>query len=395
MKKLLLSLLGIIAIVLSVTVTVKIANKYYTEKINNIYYDQMGDDLIDEKNRGIQLQKKSLQLADNLLIYGSSELSTNSIPTNPGNFFKHKANGFQINLVGKGYCQDITHAINFGALSNELKGKKVVFIISPQWFTKNGIEEKQFLMNFSELQFYSFMNNKNIKDDLKLEMVNRVKPFLKSTEETYLYAQLYLGNSVFHKIAFNILHPYFQFKYYVLETKEKRTTYLQLNKYSLCKPVGDKKLVSFNWQEELKKAEKVGKSKVSNNKYYICDEYYDKYIKEQYNNCRDSNKGELSIDSPEYKDLELLLKLCKSQGINPLFVSVPVNGRWYDYTGFEKSERTAYYNKINNLLALYGFKVVDLSDKEYEPYLLCDVMHLGWKGWLYIDKEISRYFNEN
>lgn len=32
---------------------------------------------------------------------------------------------------------------------------------------------------------------------------------------------------------------------------------------------------------------------------------------------------------------------------------------------------------------------------EYEDYFLKDVMHLGWKGWVYVDEAIDKYYKEN
>ena len=31
-------------------------------------------------------------------------------------------------------------------------------------------------------------------------------------------------------------------------------------------------------------------------------------------------------------------------------------------------------------------KVYDMSNKDYEKYVLSDVVHVGWKGWVYIVK---------
>jgi D-alanine transfer protein len=39
--------------------------------------------------------------------------------------------------------------------------------------------------------------------------------------------------------------------------------------------------------------------------------------------------------------------------------------------------------------------MVDLTGYEYEEYFLCDIMHLGWKGWLEVDKAIEQYYRED
>lgn len=38
--------------------------------------------------------------------------------------------------------------------------------------------------------------------------------------------------------------------------------------------------------------------------------------------------------SKEYGDFQLVLDVLKQAGAKPLFISVPVNGQYYDYTGF-------------------------------------------------------------
>ena len=36
--------------------------------------------------------------------------------------------------------------------------------------------------------------------------------------------------------------------------------------------------------------------------------------------------------------------------------------------------------------------LLDLTGYEYESYFLCDTMHLGWKGWLAVDKAIAEFW---
>ncbi|RCK13051.1 hypothetical protein DT075_01770 [Bacillus licheniformis] len=65
---------------------------------------------------------------------------------------------------------------------------------------------------------------------------------------------------------------------------------------------------------------------------------------------------------------------------------VPVHGKFYDYTGFPKKGRTDFYKKIKKEIEQEGFQVADLTNHEYDPYFLKDTLHLGWKGWVYVDQ---------
>lgn len=109
---------------------------------------------------------------------------------------------------------------------------------------------------------------------------------------------------------------------------------------------------------------------------------------------KDSYKYASYSDSKEYEDLELLLDLCRELDIEILLISMPVNGRWYDYTGFSKEKREDYYNKIREISKKYKVSLADFSDKEYELYFLKDIMHCGWKGWTYIDEEVYKFYKK-
>ena len=100
-------------------------------------------------------------------------------------------------------------------------------------------------------------------------------------------------------------------------------------------------------------------------------------------------------ESPEYGDLKLFLNVCDELELEVMLINVPVNGYWYDYTGFPKEEREKYYENIREIAKEYGVKLLDLSNHEYTPYFLKDIMHLGWKGWVYIDEGIYEFYKES
>ena len=37
--------------------------------------------------------------------------------------------------------------------------------------------------------------------------------------------------------------------------------------------------------------------------------------------------------------------------------------------------------------------MLDLTEEEYTQYFLCDTMHLGWKGWLAVDRAMVEFWN--
>ena len=99
-------------------------------------------------------------------------------------------------------------------------------------------------------------------------------------------------------------------------------------------------------------------------------------------------------NSKEYDDLKLFLSLCNELDLDVMLINIPVNGYWYDYTGFPKTEREQYYDNIWDIAYEYDENVLDLAVHEYTPYFLKDIMHLGWKGWVYVDEELYNFYKE-
>jgi len=156
----------------------------------------------------------------------------------------------------------------------------------------------------------------------------------------------------------------------------------------------EKEEKNLNWEEEYAKAEAQGKEKVTNNDLYVEDEYYNKYVKDRYDELSGSSSNVDLTSSKEFKDYELFLNISEELGAKPLVILMPVNGIYYDHLGITKDKREEFYSKVQELAEAKGFTVLNLQDKEYEKYYLTDVMHLGWKGWLNVNEEISKYFSE-
>ena len=38
-----------------------------------------------------------------------------------------------------------------------------------------------------------------------------------------------------------------------------------------------------------------------------------------------------------------------------------------------------------------GFTYADYSEHEYDPYFMRDTIHIGWKGWVYLDEDMQKF----
>ena len=383
--------------------------------IDKNYINKFGDSLAYYKPRSIPLQKAAAKRGDNLFIYGSSELDIKTDKFHPSDFFKYQNMGFQVNIQGRAGYQCLVHAADFGTMGKSLKDQKVVFVLSPQWFTKKGIDINTFLGNTPFTQIYGILTNKDLSFETKrifaerfLEVTNNYNKKLKRQDKGTLdevelirtYCKMYTIKEPFNHISKALYSPFFSLRYNMYISKDKIDTIAYLKKVHLKDAKGRllkrnlNNLTPKDFNKEQEKAEKSATLESTNNPFGMEDKVFDKKFRNKLLKSKDSMKNSSYDNSPEYTDYELLLRICKETGIKPLIINIPVNGYWYDYCGFNKEDRQVYYDKVKALTKKYGFKMADFSNKEYDKYFLRDGTHIGWKGWVDVNEAIYDYYKK-
>lgn len=333
-------------------------------------------------------------------VFGSSELfAAEDVSAFPKYLFRNGQSDFNMVLIGRGYMQSIHHAVNAGALGPYIKGKKAALILSPQWFTKAHLAPETYASRFSEEAYAAFMKNPAISGPLKKRVAERMEALLtadpaqleriRKVRQAALEHTLNLAGQV----EMGLYSRFIDIK--AVHALAKALEPAGSAGAADAPDAGAQEQVrvrELDFQALLPEAEAAGKRACTNNEYYIFDAYYDTYVRDALEQRKGSQAKDSYMDSPEYGDLRLFLEVCRELGIEPLIVSIPVNGKWYDWTGFPKEDRDGYYQKIRDLCEEYQVSLADFSGKEYEPYFLKDVMHLGWKGWVYVDEAVYRFY---
>jgi len=395
---------GVLLISLVITATIVLGyERYLDQKLLNfdkMYNSEIGKVYgLAERDKG-EIFLENAAKRDDILVFGSSEFASD-VPQNIKNMFPNTNFDCNINIIGKAYTQSLLNAIRVGALGENLKGKKLVSIVSLQWFLQwipmlgDEIDVNGYNANFSQLQFYDFIDNKNISSENKIEACKRIVELSRSEstlQKTNTFANLYSKNDFVSRATLTVLKPYYALHHRLLKIRDKQQTLKILNQY---KDKEQSTVQSINWDEAEKIAEQMGKEACTNNEFYVYNDYYNDTIKPllKLNLLKDSYKDTDLMQSKEWKDYELFLKVCKELELKPYFIIVPVNGFYYDYTGMSQEKRAVFYDKLESISKSYGFDYLDMREKEYEPYFFRDVMHLGWKGWLYVSKKIQQYYS--
>ncbi len=335
--------------------------------------------------QGTYLQSEMLKRSTYVPIYGSSELSRWD-PFHPSNYFETNAAPFTPYLIGKGGMTSIIHDLNFATHADQLKKKQMVIIVSPQWFVKHGTDEQHFAPNYSSLQAYQLPFNKEVDEQVKRKLMQRLMMYNTVKDDTTLY-KLYDAYLNDNKNMFNILSV--PAKAY-LSILKKKDLYFTLLKDKPTNRHQSDEVKDKTWEELQAQADNYGEKRTQHSEFYIEDKVYQKK-KQRIKKMEGKNKGHSYAESLEYDDFQIMLDILKDSEAEPLFAIIPVNGAYYDYTGFPVKGRQDYYTRIKKQINDSGFTYADYSEHEYDPYFMRDTIHIGWKGWVYLDEDMQKF----
>ena len=362
--------------------------EYYKVSDNSVRYTV--SDLKD-KNSDILLSNMT---ENTLVLMGSSELFvTNNKEYHPKQLFNYS--DFNILQIGEVDSQNIIHASILASIGDEMPNKKVVLIESIQWFNRDGFSGKKLINKISKEHVYRTMTNPKIKQETKKKFIERLIELsvddteLNNTFKTYKAAFVDGEFVPFISLSASV-------EAYLYSLKNRKLFYERREKENLSLKSGS--AYSIDW-ENLEKSEiQKNKTTTNNNQYGIDNQYYLRFIKDKYENLKDSHNinndpGYTDLNSAEYKDMELFLEIAKDLGVEVLVAVFPVNGKWFDYTGFTSERRKQTYTKILEIIKTYNIEVYDASQLEYEEDYMYDPIHIGVKGWINLQKRLLEFQN--
>ena len=386
LKAFLLSLVLVIATLALLNVTyVKKIDDYYKVKDNSIRYSTSY-----EKYKSRDILTSNIT-PNTFVLLGSSELvATINEDYHPNKIFNY--NDFNIMQIGTSYSQNIIQATTLGSIEGSMTKRKVAIIESVQWFEKDGTHQDAFLNKASQEHIFQTLSNKKISKDTKEKLIDRIIEITKGNKlqnDLYKKYKSYFieGKGTFiDKKLLELDNTIYSFKL--------KQTFYQKHAKSDYPSLGDK-TPDYDWEKMTSQFVEEVKKKTDNNDYAVDNNYYNTYLKDRYASLKDSNKDLSYLESPEYSDMELFLTVAKELGIEVEVIIFPVNGKWNDYTGVSREMREKTYKKIEDVAKSHGATVLNYGNREYDDYFLFDVMHVGVKGWMEVEKELYKFANQD
>ena len=386
LKAFLLSLVLVIATLALLNVTyVKKIDDYYKVKDNSIRYSTSY-----EKYKSRDILTSNIT-PNTFVLLGSSELvATINEDYHPNKIFNY--NDFNIMQIGTSYSQNIIQATTLGSIEGSMTKRKVAIIESVQWFEKDGTHQDAFLNKASQEHIFQTLSNKKISKDTKEKLIDRIIEITKGNKlqnDLYKKYKSYFieGKGTFiDKKLLELDNTIYSFKLkQIFYQKHAKSDYPSL---------GDK-TPDYDWEKMTNQFVEEVKKKTDNNDYAVDNNYYNTYLKDRYASLKDSNKDLSYLESPEYSDMKLFLTVAKELGIEVEVIIFPVNGKWNDYTGVSREMREKTYKKIEDVAKSHGATVLNYGNREYDHYFLSDVMHVGVKGWMEVEKELYKFANQD
>nr|WP_306792849.1 D-alanyl-lipoteichoic acid biosynthesis protein DltD [Collinsella urealyticum] len=333
------------------------------------------------------------------LLFGSSELAPDLAgPAHPARLFTNGRYDIDVAVMGRAGTADLWSAIEMGALAPQLDDKRLVFVVSLQWFMSYRNPKSEFPGLFSEGAYHAFMDNPDISQSLKERITSRMAEYgvdrRAGSTPVGAWVERIDGN------ASNLLADLRQATDTNLATAPGAQTLpvqasgAEASPESLeAQPItqtGDP-----DWPAIFDRAEADAKARSANNSLGFYDTWYQKKFKTWERGAKDSWQkfGDGSyLSEQEFEDFGMLLEVCREAHIKPLILIQPVKGAAYDQTIYTAQVRKEYYDRIRAMCGQAQVPVADFSDHEYDRFFLRDYSHPSDLGGAYYAHAIYAWF---
>lgn len=309
--------------------------------------------------KGDAIKNKALSEKQYIPFFGSSELSRIS-PFHPSVLAEKYDRGYRPFLLGAPGTQSLSQYMMMRSAGDDLKNKKVVFIISPQWFVKDGVKTDYFNTYYSELQTYDWLFSLKKVTSADRYLARRLLTFSKVKEndtltgilQTIKEGKLPLPDSL------DQLHS----QWNMLKREDEIFSDIGLKDRQQKIDHESKQLPDHYQETELSiLADEIGKQETTNNPFGLKNDFYTHRIRSHEPELKQSQKNWDYRFSPEFSDFQLILDQLAKNHNEVLFIIPPVNEKWSDYTGLSQEMLQGFAKKIKFQLNSQGFnRIADL-----------------------------------
>jgi D-alanine transfer protein len=354
--------------------------------------------LFNQKNQGSVLQRAAFNRADLLPIYGSSELLNSGELYHARVLFHDYAVGFDLFPVAREGAPILSNLLKLSTVGSEVKGAKVVISISPGLFLDSMASPEYYGGSYSALQAGELAFSGELSPAVKRAAARRMldypqtladDPFLRMTLECLS------DDSVTASACYAALTPVGRMRNQALRLQDELRTFALIGEAPLSTPPDTEDESAPDWDSLMIRAERDYAPQSNNNVFGFWNTYWTQKgsgIVALAGSSSDEAFTQKLNTSKSWTDLDLLLQALHEQGAEPLVISSPLHGRYYEFLGVSRTARAAYYERLRALTQSNGAALVDFADHEDDCAFSTDQWgHLSPKGWVAYAKVLDEF----
>lgn len=380
-----------------------VAGESYARRVEARSLRTLAEPFSPIKWQGEALQRAAFEQPDLLPVYGGSELLVPN-PMHASAIFRSYPTGFNIFPVGNAATTCLIMLERLAAVGPELRGKKVAITLTPGlFFLRQMVGADAYAGNFSRLHAAELIFNTDLSLDLRQRAAARMLDYPGTLEDEPLLRQAVerlADGSLSSRVAYAALWPLGRLQIAVLRLQDHWETLSFIRNPTGLKPPSRSPLETpeLHWDEILAEGERVARATAGNNPYGFRDTTWEADLKEadsKERHVRTDRVFRAGLDlAREWTDFELLLRGLNELGAQPLVLSMPIKGLYFDRREITASARRAFYARERELAAQYGVPLIDFEEQDGDRLFAIDfASHPSAKGWTIIAQALDTFYH--
>jgi D-alanine transfer protein len=291
------------------------------------------------------------------------------------------------------------------AVGPAIHGRKVVISLTPFWFFERpAARPEAYVGNFSDLHAGDLAFSTELSLELKQAAARRMLKFPASVANRPLlrFALENLADgSPMSLLCYDAVLPLGMLHGAILRYQDHWTAvrYLWKHPVKTSPPGSPGKSGPLDWTMLHEQGRGLSRVHSSNNEFGMDNKIWETELRDETAQLshKRSEKDLLDVleKNQEWVDLELLLQGVNELGIQPLLMSMPIHGAWYDECGITYAARRRYYEQLRTISARYHAPLVDFADHDSDRTFTHDTMgHLAPNGLVYYSEVFDGFFRD-
>lgn len=393
------SRLGAAAAALILFAALAAGGERYAERVADRDVHAIAPEMFAEKTRGTLLQRAAFRAPDLLPLYGSSELLLPD-PAHASALFRDYPSGFTVFPVGAPGSASLVWLQAVAAVGGDLRGQRVAISLSPRLFTGDMADPHAYAATFSPLHANELAFGTHLSFALRQEAARRMLAYPATLADDPLLAfalARLAGGSWSDRLLYDATLPLGVLRLQALRLQDASRTLAFLRAQPGLHPPA-RRPATLDWSDLQQRAERAARRRAAGNPFGFDEAFWADHAADvalqRGSYPADAMRRDLE-HSAEWTDLDLLLRAIRELGGQPLLLSAPMNGRYYDHLGAPAATRRLYYRRLRDLARRHGAPAHEFADREGDPAFTVDPsLHLSSEGWLAYDRALDAFVHD-